>query len=180
MELNDVLLEIKEFSLQPSKWNRRSTGKKLLTPLTFYFFSLPLSPSRLESERTGCKKRTREFNEKWPKRFYLLIPALRPPGPRKTSMLLWKRTVSPARNRPLGRPSGKWGTILNGVHWSHRPVAATVNTVVNIWFAYKAGNFCARWPTVSLSRTLFCGRPKRLCRRFIFVLLSKNWGSFSF
>lgn len=42
MELNDVLLEIKEFSLQPSKWNRRSTGKKLLTPLTFYFSSLPL------------------------------------------------------------------------------------------------------------------------------------------
>lgn len=47
MELNDVLLEIKEFSLQPSKWNRRSTGKKLLTPLTFFLPPL----SRLESER---------------------------------------------------------------------------------------------------------------------------------
>jgi hypothetical protein len=45
MELNDVLLEIKEFSLQPGKWNRSSTGKKLLTPLTFYFFSLSISLS---------------------------------------------------------------------------------------------------------------------------------------
>jgi len=46
MELNDVLLEIKEFSLQPSKWIRWSTGKKLLTPLTFF----SPAPSRLESE----------------------------------------------------------------------------------------------------------------------------------
>lgn len=61
MELNDVLLEIKEFSLQPSKWNRRSTGKKLLTPLTFYFSSLPLSSllcvlragERVSTERVG-------------------------------------------------------------------------------------------------------------------------------
>lgn len=55
MELNDVLLEIKEFSLQPSKWNRRSTGKKLLTPLTFYFPLLSSSPPalRLESEASN-------------------------------------------------------------------------------------------------------------------------------
>lgn len=52
MELNDVLLEIKEFSLQPSKWNRRSTGKKLLTPLTFYFSSLPRA-LRLEGVRVS-------------------------------------------------------------------------------------------------------------------------------
>jgi hypothetical protein len=57
MELNDVLLEIKEFSLQPSKWNSSSTGKKLLTPLTFYFsLSLSLSSSRLESGANGLQE----------------------------------------------------------------------------------------------------------------------------
>jgi len=80
MELNDVVLEIKEFSLQPSKWNRRSTGKKLLTPLTFFLPLLRVLRAS-ERERTGCKKRTREFNEKWPERFYSLIPASPPARP---------------------------------------------------------------------------------------------------
>jgi len=54
MELNDVVLQIKEFSLQPSKWNRRSTGKKLLTPLTFFLPLLRVLRAReIEIERVA-------------------------------------------------------------------------------------------------------------------------------
>jgi len=46
--------------------------------------------------------------------FLFIDPSSPPrlPGPRKTLMSACKRAWSRARNRPMGRPSGKWTTML--------------------------------------------------------------------